>query len=148
VTVLDGPAAEIATWGMVTEAGHDAILGVRLKVDDEGLIDEIDMFVVRFNDMASAFSGLQTVLNPDADGFPGTFASSGGLGGLGLGVRAQIRTLAFRYIEGIRDRRFVAASSGGSRRSGLRSPTAGAPAVTQAAPVSSMIVASGPRSRK
>jgi hypothetical protein len=57
VTVLDGPAGQIATWGMVTEAGHDAILGVRLKVDDEGLIDEIDTFVVRFNDMASTFSG-------------------------------------------------------------------------------------------
>ena len=41
---------------MVTEAGHDAILGVRLKVDDEGL-DEIDTFVVRFNDMSSTFSG-------------------------------------------------------------------------------------------
>src|SRR5580704_8154355 len=57
VTVLDGPAGQIATWGMVTEAGHDAILGVRLKVDDEGLIDEIDTFVVRFNDMSSTFSG-------------------------------------------------------------------------------------------
>ena len=57
VTVLDGPAGQIATWGMVTEAGHDAILGVRLRVDDEGLIDEIDTFVVRFNDMSSTFSG-------------------------------------------------------------------------------------------
>ena len=56
-------------------------------------------------------NGLQTVLNPDADGFPETFVSSGGLGGLGLGVRAQIRTLAFRYIEDIRDRRFVAADT-------------------------------------
>ena len=46
-----------ATWGMVTEAGRDAILGVRLRVDDEGLIDEIDTFVVRFNDMSSTFSG-------------------------------------------------------------------------------------------
>ena len=57
VTVLDGPAGQIATWGMVTEAGHDAILGVRLRVDAEGLIDEIDTFVVRFNDMSSTFSG-------------------------------------------------------------------------------------------
>ena len=57
VTVLDGPAGQIATWGMVTEAGRDAILGVRLRVDDEGLIDEIDTFVVRFNDMSSTFSG-------------------------------------------------------------------------------------------
>ena len=51
------------------------------------------------------------MLNPDAEGFPVTFVSSGGLGGLGLGVRAQIRTLAFRYIEDIRDRRFVAADT-------------------------------------
>ena len=56
-------------------------------------------------------NGLQTVLNPGADGFPETFVSSGGLGGLGLGVRAQIRTLAFRYIEDIRDRRVVAADT-------------------------------------
>jgi len=34
VTLMDGPAGQLATWGMVTEAGHDAILGVRLKVDD------------------------------------------------------------------------------------------------------------------
>jgi hypothetical protein len=57
VTVLDGEAGQVAAWGMVTEAGQDAILGVRLKIDDEGLIAEIDTFVVRFNDMASTFRG-------------------------------------------------------------------------------------------
>jgi hypothetical protein len=69
--------------------------------DDADLIPAAD-------DCLRVENGLQTVLNPGADGFPDTFVSSGGLGGLGLGVRAQIRTLAFRYIEDIRDRRFVA----------------------------------------
>jgi hypothetical protein len=69
--------------------------------DDADLIPAAD-------DCLRIENGLQTVLNPRADGFPDTFVSSGGLGGLGLGVRAQIRTLAFRYIEDIRDRRFVA----------------------------------------
>ena len=72
--------------------------------DDAGLIPAAD-------DCVRIENGLQTVLNPDADGFPETFVSSGGLGGLGLGVRAQIGTLAFRYIEDIRDRRFVAADT-------------------------------------
>ena len=72
--------------------------------DDAGLIPAAD-------DCVRIENGLQTVLNPDAEGFPDTFVSSGGLGGLGLGVRAQIRTLAFRYIEDIRDRRFVAADT-------------------------------------
>ena len=72
--------------------------------DDAGLIPAAD-------DCVRIENGLQTVLNPDAEGFPETFVSSGGLGGLGLGVRAQIRTLAFRYIEDIRDRRFVAADT-------------------------------------
>jgi hypothetical protein len=57
VTLLDGDSGQVATWGMVTEAGQDAILGVRLTVDGEGLIAEIDTFVVRFNDMASTFRG-------------------------------------------------------------------------------------------
>lgn len=70
--------------------------------DDAGLIPAAD-------DCVRIENGLQTVLNPDAEGFPDTFVSIGGLGG--LGVRAQIRTLAFRYIEDIRDRRFVAADT-------------------------------------
>ena len=57
VTVLDGPRGEIATWGVVSEAGQDSILGLRLKVDGEGLISEIDTFVVRASDMASTFRG-------------------------------------------------------------------------------------------
>jgi hypothetical protein len=57
VTVLDGESGQIAAWGMVTEAGQGSILGVRLTIDDEGLIAEIDTFVVRFNDMASTFPG-------------------------------------------------------------------------------------------
>lgn len=170
VTVADSESGQIATWGMVKEAGQDAILGLRLKVGDAGLIAEIETFVVRFNDMVSTFrgsglldagrlarptpglldlvdererpsadelrraadgyldgvsggdaglipaaddclrieNGLQTVLNPDGAGFPEAFISGGGLG---LGVRDQIRTRAFRYIEGIRDRRVVAADS-------------------------------------
>jgi len=69
--------------------------------DDAGLIPAAD-------DCVRIENGLRTVLNPDADGFPETFVSSGGLG---LGVRAQVGTLAFRYIEDIRDRRFVAADT-------------------------------------
>jgi hypothetical protein len=57
VTVADGDRGEIATWGMVTEAGQDAILGVHLTAGDDGLITEIDTFVVRFNDMSSTFRG-------------------------------------------------------------------------------------------
>lgn len=57
VTVADPESGQIATWGMVSEAGQDAILGLRLKVGDEGLITEIETFVVRFNDMASTFGG-------------------------------------------------------------------------------------------
>jgi hypothetical protein len=57
VTVLDGERGEIATWGMVTEAGQDSILGLRLKVDGEGLISDIDTFVVRPGDMVSTFPG-------------------------------------------------------------------------------------------
>jgi hypothetical protein len=54
VTVADEESGEVATWGMVSEAGRDAILGVRLKVD-AGLITEIETFVVRINDMVSGF---------------------------------------------------------------------------------------------
>jgi len=56
-TVADGDRGEIATWGMVTEAGRDAILGVHLKTGDDGLITEIETFVVRMNDMSSTFGG-------------------------------------------------------------------------------------------
>jgi hypothetical protein len=69
--------------------------------DDADLIPAAD-------DCARVENGLPTVLNPDGAGFPEAFVSSGGLA---LGVRAQIRTLAFRYIEGIRDRRFVVADT-------------------------------------
>jgi hypothetical protein len=161
-----GTAGSVAGWGMITEGGADALLGVRLKTTGKA-ISEIETLVVRrapfgrttfperllepsaamaqilepadrgtredlvraasgyldgvtrddaglipaADDCVRIENGLQTVLNPDADGFPETFVSSGGLGGLGLGVRAQIRTLAFRYIEDIRDRRFVAADT-------------------------------------
>jgi hypothetical protein len=161
-----GTAGSVAGWGMITEGGADALLGVRLKTTGKA-ISEIETLVVRrapfgrttfperllepsaamarilepadrgtredlvraangyldgvarddpglipaTDDCVRIENGLQTVLNPDADGFPATFVSSGGLGGLGLGVRAQIRTLAFRYIEDIRDRRFVAADT-------------------------------------
>ena len=54
VTLADEESGEVATWGMVSEAGRDAILGVRLKVDAE-LIAEIETFVVRINDMVSGF---------------------------------------------------------------------------------------------
>jgi hypothetical protein len=54
VTVADEESGEVASWGMVREAGRDAILGVRLKVAAE-LITEIETFVVRINDMVSGF---------------------------------------------------------------------------------------------
>ena len=57
VTVTDTERGEIATWGMVTEAGQDSILGLRLKAGDDGLITEIDTFVVRANDISSTFPG-------------------------------------------------------------------------------------------
>jgi hypothetical protein len=57
VTVADTERGEIATWGMVSEAGQDSILGLRLKVGGEDLISEIDTFVVRTNDVSSTFPG-------------------------------------------------------------------------------------------
>jgi hypothetical protein len=69
--------------------------------DDADLIPAAD-------DCVRVENGLRTVLNPDGAGFPATFVSSGGLG---LGVRAQIRTRAFRHIEDIRDRRFTVADT-------------------------------------
>jgi hypothetical protein len=72
--------------------------------DDADLIPAAD-------DCVRVEIGLQTVLNPDRAGFPDTFVSGAGPEGLGLGVRAQIRTHAFRYIQDIRDRRFVAADT-------------------------------------
>lgn len=57
VTVTDTERGEIATWGMVTEAGQDSICGLRLKVGGDGLISEIDTFVVRTNDISSTFPG-------------------------------------------------------------------------------------------
>ena len=57
VTVADPESGQIATWGMVSEAGQDAILGLRLKVGGDGLITEIETFVVRFDDMVSTFRG-------------------------------------------------------------------------------------------
>jgi hypothetical protein len=66
--------------------------------DDADLIPAAD-------DCIRIENGLQTVLNPDGVGFPEGFVTSGGLG---RGVREQIRALAFRYIEDIRDRRVVA----------------------------------------
>jgi hypothetical protein len=69
--------------------------------------DDADL-ILAADDCVRVESGLQTVLNPDGIGFPEAFVSSGGLA---LGVRAQIRTLAFRYIEDIRDRRVVAADT-------------------------------------
>lgn len=61
VTVADEAKGEIATWGMITEAGQDAILGLRLAVGDGGLITEIETFVVRQNDMATGFGFMDPV---------------------------------------------------------------------------------------
>jgi hypothetical protein len=57
LTVADSERGEIATWGMVSEAGRDSILGLRLKVRDDGLISQIETFVVRTGDMSSTFTG-------------------------------------------------------------------------------------------
>ena len=72
--------------------------------------DEADL-IPAADDCLRVEIGLQTVLNPDRAGFPDTFVSGAGPEGLALGVRAQIRTQAFRYIEDIRDRRVVAADT-------------------------------------
>jgi hypothetical protein len=67
--------------------------------DDADLIPAAD-------DCLRIENGLQTVLNPDGAGFPPDLSF---VEGLRLGVRDQIRTLAFRYIEDIRDRDFLIA---------------------------------------
>lgn len=65
--VADEPAGQIAGWGMVTEAGQDAILGVRLRVAPDsagggGRITEAEAFAIRKNDMATGGSGF---MDPD-----------------------------------------------------------------------------------
>ena len=92
------PAAR-ATREDLVKAANGYLDGV--SRDDADLIPAAE-------DCVRVENGLQTVLNPDGAGFPAAFVSSGGLG---LGVRAQIRTRAFRYIEDIRDRRFVVADT-------------------------------------
>jgi hypothetical protein len=91
--------ADRGTREDLAKAAHGYLDGV--SRDDADLIPAAD-------DCVRIENGLQTVLNADGAGFPDSFVSSGGLG---LGVRAQIRTLAFRYIEDIRDRRFVIADT-------------------------------------
>lgn len=54
VTVADEDKQQVAAWGMVTEAGRDTILGVRLKVAHEH-ITEIETFAIRPGDMVSVF---------------------------------------------------------------------------------------------
>ncbi len=92
--------AERGTREELIAAANGYLDGV--SADDADLIPAAD-------DCVRIENGLQTVLNPDGDGFPEGFVSGGGLG---LGVCAQIRTHAFRYIEGIRDRRVVAVDTG------------------------------------
>ena len=59
--------------------------------DDAGLIPAAD-------DCVRIENGLQTVLNPDADGFPETFVSSGGLGGLGQEMARWLADRGARHI--------------------------------------------------
>jgi hypothetical protein len=164
VVVADSGEGQVAGWGMVTEAGQDALVGVRLKTDGDGAIGEIETLVARrplfgrtafpetlFKpspyiddiidparrgtraDLIAAANGyldgvarddaelipaadecvrfengLQTTLNAEAVGFPPEFALHEGLK---LGVREQVRTSDFRYIEDIRDRRFPVADT-------------------------------------
>lgn len=86
--------AERGTREQLVNAANGYLDGV--SRDDADLIPAAD-------DCVRVENGLQTVLNADASGFPEQMRDHEGLR---LGVRAQIRTLAFRYIEDIRDRRF------------------------------------------
>ena len=61
MTVVDDVKGEVATWGLVREAGQDSILGLRLKAA-AGLITEIETFVVRSNDKSSTYLGSITGL--------------------------------------------------------------------------------------
>lgn len=164
VVVADSGEGQLAGWGMVSKAGQDALLGVRLKTDGDGAIGEIETLVARrplfgrtafpetlFKpspyiddiidparrgtraDLIAAANGyldgvarddadlipaadecvrfengLQTTLNAEGVGFPPEFALHEGLK---LGVREQVRTSDFRYIEDIRDRRFPVADT-------------------------------------
>jgi hypothetical protein len=158
VTVADREQGQVVTWGMVSEAGADVILGVRLRVAG-GLISEVETLVARdplfgqadfpawpaspspvFGDVldpaarasraeltgaANAYfdgvqeddadlipatgdclrveNGRQTVLNAGGEGYaPGSVLHER----IKLGVRDQVRTRDFRYIEEIRDRRY------------------------------------------
>jgi hypothetical protein len=83
----------------LVEAANGYLDGVAR--DDAGLIPAAD-------DCIRIENGLQTVLNTDTTEFPPGLAFSDGLK---LGVREQIRTRAFRYIEDIRDRRYVVADT-------------------------------------
>lgn len=76
----------------LVKAAHGYLDGVAR--DDADLIPAAD-------DCLRIENGLQTVLNPDGVGFPATGVVPPRRK---LGVRDQIRTLAYRYIEEIRDR--------------------------------------------
>lgn len=87
-------AASRASRGELIQAAGGYLDGV--QHDDADLIPVADE-CLRFE------NGRQTVLNQGAEGFPPEFALHEGLK---LGVRDQVRTSDFRYIEEIRDRRF------------------------------------------
>jgi len=95
VTVADDESGQVATWGMVTEAGRDAILGVRLKVA-AGLITEIETFVVRINDMVSGFGLLDAErLRQPTPGFLDPVAESE------LPTRDELHRAADAYLDGV-----------------------------------------------
>lgn len=47
VAVADAGTGQAAGWGLVTEAGEEQLLAVRLRVNDAGLLREIETMVVR-----------------------------------------------------------------------------------------------------
>ena len=159
VAVTDHEQGQQAGWGMITEAGTEALAGVRLKADTSGLITEAEALIVRSplfgradfparlrlpgplaggaaepaaratraklkaaadayfdgvqdddadlipaaDDCVRIENGVQTVLNPAAEGLgPGSPLGHG----IGMSVRDQVRLLGFPAIERIRDRRY------------------------------------------
>lgn len=166
VAIADTATGQAVGWGLVTEAGEEQLLAVRLRVNDAGLLREIETMVVRpaglgrpgtgfpaslrapfpgLHDLVPGgpdkatreeliaaadgyFSGVsqdnadlipvaddairiengrQTVRNTTGEGFTSGGGSDDFELGLRLGVKEQIRRGSFRYIENLRDRRFV-----------------------------------------
>jgi hypothetical protein len=100
------PAAPSAVFGDLVGSGSRASRAELIAAANgyfDGVQDDDADRIPAADDCLRIENGRQTVLNPAADGYaPGSTLHDR----LRLGVRDQVRTRDFRYIEEIRDRRY------------------------------------------